>query len=66
MKTNRPGEIQKEPTALSLVFAVAPTVLSIYTFPFQLEAQKWQTVRKPCDKPAFLNQNHLIHQESKI
>lgn len=62
MKTNRPGEIQKDPTALSLVFAVVPTELSISTFPVQLEAQKWQTVREPCDKPAFWNQNHLIHQ----
>lgn len=65
IKTNWPGEIRKDPTVVFLVFVVAHTVPPISTFPFQLDAQKWQTVRKPCDKPASLNQNNSIHQESK-
>lgn len=55
----------KEFNCAFLAFVVAPTALPISIFPFQLQAQKWETVRKHCDKTTSLNQNNLIHQESK-
>lgn len=59
IKTNWPGELQKDTTELFLVFLEAPTISPISTFPFQVHAQKWETVTKPCDETVSLNQNNL-------